>query len=323
MIVIDAAEIEALLTPGALVDALRTAFGADIVVPVRHHHTIPREGEGDATLLLMPAWHRSAAADGRIGVKVVSVVPGNGARGLPSVVGSYLLMSGETGEPLAVMDGRVLTLKRTAAASALAASFLARTDARRMAMIGAGALAPHLVAAHAAVRPIEEVLVWNRRPAKAEDLAAALDGTVHGGRRLAARPVATVAEAVAEADLVSAATMSRDPLVCGADLPAGAHVDLVGGFTPAMREADDDAVRRAEVYVDSRAEATAEAGDIVQPVAAGIIGEGDIRGDLYELCAGTVPGRTDPAAVTLFKSVGLALEDLAAANLVHALKTAR
>lgn len=322
MIVIDADEISGLLEPGMLVETLRTAFAADIEVPVRHHHVIPRDGEPDAMLLLMPAWHRRAEAGGRIGVKIVAVVPGNAARGRASVVGSYLLMSGETGEPLAVLDGRILTLLRTAAASALAASYLARPEARRLAMIGAGALAPHLVAAHAAVRPIDEVVIWNRSPEGAAALAARLDGAMLSGRRIRARTAASVAEAVGQADIASAATLSADPLICGSDLPAGIHVDLVGGFTPGMREADDAAVVKAEVYVDTRAGATVEAGDILQPIRSGILGEGEIRAELADLCAGRAKGRTDPEAVTLFKSVGVALEDLAAASLVYDLRTA-
>ncbi|HUG60420.1 MAG TPA: ornithine cyclodeaminase family protein, partial [Methylomirabilota bacterium] len=226
-------------------------------------------------------------------------------------------MSGETGEPLAVLDGRTLTLARTAAASALAASFLARPDARSMAMIGAGALSPYLIAAHAAVRPIERVAIWNRDGAKAASLAASLHGGVHDGRRIAVTAASSIAEAVADADIVSAATMATEPLIRGADLRPGSHVDLVGGFTPAMREADDDAVRRASVYVDTRVGALAEAGDIVQPIAAGVIGEADIRGDLADLCRGLSTGRADPGEITLFKSVGTALEDLAAASLVY------
>jgi ornithine cyclodeaminase/alanine dehydrogenase-like protein (mu-crystallin family) len=318
MIVIDSDRIDAVLTPGALVESLRTAFAQPIEIPVRHHHAMARRGEPDATLLLMPAWHGAEfGPEGRIGVKVVSVVPGNAARGRATVVGSYLLFSGETGEPLAVLDGRALTMWRTAAASALAASYLARTDARSMVMVGAGALAPFLIAAHATVRPIETVAIWNRNPAKAADLAMRLDGAMFGGRRLSVRPTDDLSEALGEADLVSAATLSDSPIVRGVDLPPGIHVDLVGGFTPAMREADDAAIARAEVHVDTYAGACAEAGDIVQPIASGILRRAGIRSELAELCRGEKPGRTDPRAVTLFKSVGTALEDLAAASLVY------
>ena len=223
----------------------------------------------------------------------------------PSVMGTYLLLAGDSGEPLAGFDGMTLTLWRTAAASALAAGFLARPEARRMAMIGAGALAPRLIAAHAAVRPITQVTIWNRTPEAAERLAAALDRP-----GLAVTATRDREAAVREADIVSVATMSREPLVEGAWLKPGAHVDLVGAYTPEMREADDAAIRRARVYVDTRGGALKEAGDIVQPLAAGVIGEADIAGDLFDLCRGAVPGRRSDEEITLFKSVGSAIEDL-------------
>jgi ornithine cyclodeaminase/alanine dehydrogenase-like protein (mu-crystallin family) len=305
---VGAAEIESVLDYPALVEALCEAFRTGVVAPVRHHHAIERAGE-TATLLLMPAW--TAGDDGFIGVKVASVFPLNAARAKPSVMGTYLLLSGDSGAPLAGFDGMALTLWRTAAASALAARFLARADARRMAMIGAGALAPRLIAAHAAVRPITHVTIWNRTPGAAERLAESLDRpglTVTATRDLAA--------AVSAADIVSAATMASEPLIRGEWLKPGAHVDLVGAYRPEMREADDEAIRRTRVHVDTLGGALREAGDIVQPVAAGVIGEADIAGDLFGLCRGTVPGRQSDGEITLFKSVGSALEDLAAAILV-------
>jgi ornithine cyclodeaminase/alanine dehydrogenase-like protein (mu-crystallin family) len=301
------AEIDRLLDYPSLVEALRGAFRGGITVPLRHHHTI-RRPRADATFILMPAWHD---ADGFLGVKVVSVFPENSAKGKPSVMGTYLLLAGDSGEPLATFDGVALTLGRTAAASALAASYLARKDARGLAMIGAGALAPRLIAAHAAVRPIEKVVIWNRTPEKARALARALD---RPGLSVGASE--DIAGAVGEADVVSAATMSPEPLIRGEWLKPGAHVDLVGAYLPTMREADDAAVRRATVYVDTRAGALQEAGDIVQPVAAGILSEGSIA-DLFDLAGGKAAGRRSPDEITLFKSVGNALEDLAAAVLVY------
>ena len=306
---VSAAEIEDTLTFPTLIAALRDAFRGDTVTPTRHHHTIARP-DGDATLLLMPAW--SAGPGGYTGVKIVSVVPGNAARGLASVVGSYLLLDGDSGAPLALLDGPTLTAWRTAAASALAASYLAAPSARRMLMVGAGALAPRLIAAHASVRPITEVTVWNRTLQRAEALAAQLDRP-----GLAVRPTADLAAAVAEADVISAATMSRATLIAGAVLRPGTHVDLVGAFNPAMREADDAAMRRATVYVDTRGGALKEAGDIVQALAAGALSEDGIAGDLFDLCRGTAAGRSSAEEITLFKSVGTAIEDLAAAVLVY------
>lgn len=317
MRILSAADVAAVLSPGQMVEALRSAFRSPIEVPLRHHHTIDRQGEPAATLLLMPAWTGAGASPGFTGVKIVSVVPGNARRGKATVIGSYLLLAGDTGEPLAVMDGRELTLWRTAAASALAASYLARTDASRLLMVGAGALAPFLIRAHATQRPIRDVAIWNRDPAKAHALAATLDGAV-AERTIRVTSVTDLDEALGEADIVSAATLSAEPLVRGARLSPGTHVDLVGGFTPEMRESDDEAVRRAAVFVDTRAGACHEAGDIVQPLLTGVITEADIRADLFELCRGLHRGRSSADEITLFKSVGTALEDLAAAALVFA-----
>jgi ornithine cyclodeaminase len=222
-------------------------------------------------------------------------------------MGSYLLLAGDSGEPRAVIDGVSLTLRRTAAASALASRHLSRTDSSRLAMIGAGALAPHLVAAHAAVRPIRQVTIWNRTGDAARHLAASLDRP-----GLAVKASDDLEGVVRDADIVSAATMSHEPLVLGAWLKPGTHVDLVGAYTPAMREADDEAIRRALVFVDTRA-GMKESGEIEEPLRTGVIAETDIAGDLYDLARGSHPGRRTAEEITLFKSVGNAIEDLAAA----------
>jgi ornithine cyclodeaminase len=306
--VVTAEEISRALTYPDLCAALADAFRSGIVAPPRHHHTIARESR-DATLILMPAW--TEAANGFLGAKIVTVFPENARHGKPSVMATYILMSGETGEPLAALDGPTLTAWRTAAASALAATYLARKDASHLAMIGAGTLAPHLIAAHAAVRPISRVTIWNRTHAAAVALAekAAAAG-------LLAEATEDREQALAEADIVSVATLSPEPLVKGAWLKPGVHLDLVGAFTPKMREADDAAVARARLYVDTRAGALTEAGDIVQPLRSGLIREEAIAGDLAELCRGTARGRESDGEITLFKSVGASLEDLAAAVLV-------
>lgn len=312
MRVISAEDLDRTFTFPRLIEALRQAFQSHINVPVRHHHAIERPGEPPATLLLMPAWTEGGSEGEYLGVKIVSVYPGNAARSLPSIFGTYLLMQGATGAPLAVIDGQALTLWRTAAASALATSFLARGDAGRLVMVGAGALAPYLIRAHAHVRPIAEVLIWNRNAERAEKLAAAFVDSPYS-----VHAESDLEGAVRNADIVSCATLSSEPLVKGAWLKPGAHVDLVGGFTPKMREADDDAARRARVYVDTRAGALKEAGDVVQPLASGVIGESDIAGDLFDLCREKTTGRHSAEEITLFKSVGTALEDLAAAVLAH------
>lgn len=308
MRVITAEEIERALSYPALVEALREAFRADITVPVRHHHAIPQAG-AEATLLLMPAW--TSGEGSFLGCKIVTVFPDNGKLSKAAVLGSYLLMSGNTGEPLAAMDGTVLTRWRTAAASALASSYLSREDSAHLVMVGAGALAPHLVRAHASVRPIKRVTLWNRTRGHAVQAAFGLAVT-----GIETEVTDDLEAAVRDADIVSCATLSSTPLLRGKWLKKGAHLDLVGGFTPKMREADDDAVKKSRVYVDTRAGALKEAGDIVQPLKSGALKRDGVRGDLFELCRGKAKGRTKASEITLFKSVGTALEDLAAAMLV-------
>lgn len=305
MRVVPAEEVDRLLAGPGLVEALAEAFRGGIEAPTRHHHGVERP-DGRATLLLMPAWHE---ADGFLGVKTVTVFPGNGARSLPSVMGTYLLMEGATGRPVAALDGTRLTLWRTAAASALAVRYLARADAARMVMVGAGALAPYLVRAHLAARPIRSVGLWARRPEAARSLAERL-----AGEGLPVEAVTDLEAAVRAADLVSCATLSKAPLVAGAWLKPGAHLDLVGAFDLTMREADDAALRRTEIYVDTPAALT-EGGDVALGLASGAIARADVRGDLAGVCRGGVAGRASPDVITLFKSVGASLEDLAAATL--------
>ena len=281
----------------SLVARLREGFRSGATVPVRHHHTVPKAGEPDATLLLMPAWQEG----GDVGVKVVTVTPGNGQRGLPAVMGVYLFLDGVSGAPRAIIDGPMLTLRRTAAVSALASDSLSRPDAETLLMVGAGALAPHLIEAHAAVRPIRRVLIWNHRAERAQALAQELSG---GALAVSAAP--DLQTAVGEADIISCATL----------LQPGQHLDLVGGFTPLMREADDEAVRRAQVFVDTREGAIKEAGDIVEPIAHGILTPDAIVADLLELSRRDDPLPRDAETITFFKSVGSALSDLSAAQLL-------
>jgi ornithine cyclodeaminase len=240
----------------------------------------------------------------------VTIFPDNDAQGLPSVMGAYLLLDGKTGAPIALIDGPMLTVKRTAAASALASSYLSRPDCERFLMIGTGSLAPYLIMAHASVRPICNVLIWGRSPDKAARLAKRLD---RPDFRVAA--TADLEAAVRGAHVISCATLSKDPLVRGDWLQPGQHLDLVGAFRPDMRESDDTAIRRARVFVDTRDGALAEAGDIVQPIESGVLDRDDVAGDLFDLTRGERAGRRFYDQITLFKSVGTALEDLAAAEL--------
>ncbi|HEX6001692.1 MAG TPA: ornithine cyclodeaminase family protein [Hyphomicrobiaceae bacterium] len=316
MRIFDGAAVDAALSYPALVDTLEEAFANGALAPPRHHHAIALDGRPEATLLIMPAWEASApgspSAGRYMGLKAVTVYPDNAAaHGKPAVLGSYLLMSAQTGETLAVMDATRLTAWRTAAASALASRHLSRPDSSRLLMVGAGALAPFLVRAHTSVRPIRQVRVWNRSRAGAEALVANLAGS-----GIAATIADELDAAVAEADIVSAATLSSQPLIHGACLRPGTHLDCVGAFRPNMRETDDEVVRRARIFVDTEA-AFAEAGDIMQPLQSGVIGTKAVLGELADLCRGAVQGRTSLADITFFKSVGTSIEDLAAAVAVY------
>ncbi|GAB2205738.1 ornithine cyclodeaminase family protein [Roseibium sp. ROS1] len=292
-----------------LIDALAKMFRSGCVMPTRHHHDMEIPGEPDATVLLMPAW----VPGGYAGVKVVNVVPGNSERNLPAISAQYLLSDARTGEMLALIDGGELTARRTAAASALAASYLARSDARHLLVLGTGRLAPNLIAAHMAVRSIDEVTIWGRSREKTEEVVRSLADQFP----VKLKSATSLKEALGEADIVSAATLSSEPLIKGALLKPGTHVDLVGAFKPSMRESDDDLVKRAEIFVDTRDGCLSEGGDIVQPIKAGVLSPGEIKADLYELCRGEHPGRQSEEAITMFKSVGAALEDLAGAILAY------
>ncbi|CAI5933999.1 unnamed protein product [Closterium sp. NIES-64] len=296
--------------------------------------------QAGGTLLVMPAWDSNCGTEEPfLGVKLATVFPGNASYGLPSVAASYLLSSAATGAPLALMDGTAITLRRTAAASALAAHYLARQDSTVLLMVGMGNLAPHLILAHLSATPsLRSVLLWGRTLTKAQQtaenlvssdprfrliepegvsLSGFLEGQETGG--VCVTVVGDLERAVPLADIISCATLATEPLVCGRWLKRGAHVDLVGGFRPDMREADDDVMiaARGSIFVDSKdGDAITGSGDLIEPISSGAILVEDIGGDLFELCSGRVHGRRANEKITVFKSVGLALEDLVAAKLV-------
>jgi len=305
MQLIDTSTTRRHLAFGPLIEALRAMFVAGCEVPSRGIHRIDG-ADGGGTLLLMPAWRVGA----RLGIKSVTIFPGNGARGLPGLHSTYLLFDASTGVPLAQLDGNEITSRRTAAAAALAASFLARADARRLLVVGTGRVGALLAEAMRAVRPIDEVWVWNHRPAPAQALAAALCAS-----GIAARATDDLEAAVRQADIVSCATLSTAALIRGEWLQPGTHLDLIGSFTPQMREADAECFARCRVFVDTD-EALAKSGDALEAIAAGSFDAARLQGTLAELCRGTRAGRGDATERTLFKAVGSALEDLAAAEWV-------
>ena len=265
--------------------------------PLRHVHAWPN----DASLLLMPAWNDTIG-----GVKIVNVTPGNAGRGLPAVTASYIVIDAVTGEHLALLDGGELTARRTAAVAAVAASRLAVDDAHKLLLVGSGRIASELAFAYRAVRDVRQVEIFSPTRGNAEKLARHLRDN-----GFAAIACDTIEAGVKQADMIACATLSHTPLIHGEWLSAGQHVALIGGFTSDMREADDTAMARATVWVDSPAAIT-EAGDLSEPIRRGVLKREDIAGSLADLCTlGAVEGRDEE--ITLFKSVGDAAQDLAAA----------
>lgn len=305
MRILSAADVEAALQPNDLVEALREAFRRGVDEPDRSTYEIQTKG-APGSLMVMPAWRMGH----RLGVSMITVFPDNADRGKPVLTGAYQLMDAMTGQFLALIDGPALIKKRTAAASALASSYLSRPDSTRLLVLGTGQLVPHLVSAHKAVRPITEVLIWGRNAGRAKSLAKALSRF-----RFKVKATEDLEGAVRGADIISTATLSEQPLIQGDWVQPGAHLDLVGSVRPDRREVDDATLQKARLFVDTRAGALAHGGDLVQALADGVIHEEDIAADLAQLTCGERAGRRFHQQITLFKSVGTALEDLAAADL--------
>lgn len=308
MLVLNEDETRRALPWPALIGAIENMFRVGCETPLRHHHDVEVPGERNATLLMMPAW----VPGSYLGVKILSVFPDNAQRALPAIFGTYLLSSGKTGEMLAAIEGGELTARRTAATSALAARYLAREDASAMLMVGTGRLSLNLMEAHAAVRPLTSFTVWGRNA----DAAAAM---AQKAREIGldAQPCDDLEQSAREADIISCATLSDQPLIKGEWLKPGAHLDLVGAFKPSMRESDDIAVQRATIFVDTYDGALTEGGDLVQPLGSGAIERSEVVAELSELVSGRYGGRKSKDEITLFKSVGAALEDLAGAILAY------
>ena len=303
----NASEVAELLPWPALIEAIEDILTQDDAhAPERAVHTIPHPTAADGALLVKPGWVVGEV----IAIKAVTFFPDNGSLGLPTINAGVLLFSGADGTLLGACDGNELTTRRTAAASAIAAKRLARSDASRLLVVGTGALSPMTAQAHCAVRDFDMVDVWGRDDAKAQRVANHLVT-----KNIPARQVDDLDAAIAEADVITSVTGATSPLVTGALLKAGAHVDLIGAFTPQMRESDDDVIRRGTVFLDTRNDGSI-AGDISQPIEAGIITMDDVAADLSELVNGQHPGRTSNDEITVFKSAGFALEDVAAAQLV-------
>ena len=307
MIVIDKETIARSLPYNALIEALRKAFSSETIAPERAHHTIRNAEGADATLLLMPAWKSGE----HIGVKIASVFPDNGTRNMNAVQASYILMDASNGAPIAVMDGTELTLRRTACASALAADYLANKEPETLLTVGTGNLAPHLIKAHMEIRKYSKILIWGRDHGKAKKLARSLQT-----ENAEIRAVEELRKATSIADVITCATLSKSPLISGDWLHPGQHLDLVGAFRPDMREVDSKALVISKIVVDTYEGSLSESGELISALKEGNITREHILSDLRELVLERKSIRDESHDITLFKSVGTALEDLAAAQLV-------
>lgn len=289
-----------------LVYELEQAFAKNqIIVPDRHHHDFPNNAHGDLiSLLLMPAWLPGVVG----GVKILTINPENGLNNLPSIQGEYFLIDATSGKKKVELEATSLTANRTAATSALASKYLSRQDSKTLLIIGTGRLAVPLIKAHVCVRPIRQVLVWGRNRTKSKEIAKTLKS-----EDFEIESIDSIDEGLKIADIISTATLSPKPLVEGSHLQLGQHLDLVGAFKPTWRESDDRCVQKSVLFIDCMKNIL-EGGDLAIPLKKGIIVEEDIRADLFDLCSSIHQGRKTSDEITLFNSVGHALEDLVAAQ---------
>jgi len=313
MRILSGADVRQAVTMAEAIQAVKDAYiqlsAGQAVVPLRT--PVPVEKRGGVTLF-MPAYLSTSDA---LGAKIVSVFPENLPRGLPLIHAVVVVVDAETGRPIALMDGTYLTALRTGAASGVSTDWLARPDARVVAIFGAGAQARTQLQAACTVRAIEKAWVYDTVSDRAITYAREMRGMglpVPADIAVAGSP----AEALREADVVCTATTSSAPVFDDADLKPGAHVSGVGAYTPEMQEIPAETVVRAKVVVDSRVASLAEAGDLIIPLEEGRITEGDIHGEIGEVAAGLIPGRESDTEITFFKSVGLAVQDVAVASLI-------
>jgi ornithine cyclodeaminase len=307
---VTAEEIEKVLSYPRLIAKLKEAFTQNYTTPERLKYQYRGAiSDIENTLLLMPSWQNNKD----LGVKLVTVTPDNSNRSLPAVQGVYILFDIVTGKPSIIIDAKRLTTKRTAATSALASKFLSRKNSKVLLMVGTGALCKELINAHCSVRPIEKVLLWGRNFEKSQIIASSFP-------KLDVIPIENIETGLNEADIISCATLSSNPLLFGRYLKNGQHVDLVGSYLPHSREADDEVIQKASVYIDAQ-HSKRESGELFIPLSEGILSESDILNDLVGLCSNDTFQRRSNEEITLFKSTGHAMEDLAAAQLIKEMIT--
>ena len=297
---------QTLAYPG-FIDTLASTFGGNFTMPPRQLMPLAPGGPGHDVFAMLPAWN-----DDVIALKAFTYFPENQAPDL-TVYAQILLFGRKNGAPLALVDGTSVTYRRTAGVSALASRFLSRTDSEEMLLINTGRLAPFLIDAHASIRPLKRIRIWGRNAAKANQLAQKL-GQDRPGLEITA--IDRIESGCATADLIVCATNSPEPLVHGAWVRPGTHTDFIGNHNPEHRECDSALIAKAKVWLDSKTNCFREAGEILIPIAEGKITADHILGDLAMLCRGEAPTRSSDQEITLFKSVGSALGDLAGARAV-------
>lgn len=309
--ILSRSDVQSLLAMDDVIDVVEAGFRECATgtyhIPVRLGLDMP---ERDAVVLFMPAF---LPRSGTLGAKIVSVFPENTARSLPTVMGVYLLYGAESGEFLALMDATYMTGIRTAATSAIATRYLARQDARVLGVFGAGVQARFHVDAMRSVLDIEEIVVYNRTPGHGALFVEEISMRHPVPIRLASTPEICAAAA----EVIVTCTRASTPLFDGRAIHPGTHINAVGAFTPDMRELDDETIRRAVIVVDTYAGALAEAGDILIPIRQGWFTAARLHAELGEIITGQKPGRTRPDEITVFKSVGFAMEDAVTAHLVY------
>jgi len=318
MLILTAEEVRKALPMDETIQAMKNAYASlsegKAAVPLRTQLPIPKR---EALSIFMPA-HVDATDEEALAVKVVSIFPENLKKGQPLIYAAVLVLDPSTGKPTALLEGSTLTAIRTGASSGAAIDLLSRPDSNVLAVFGAGAQGRTQIEAACSVRGIEKVWVYDTNPGRAETLAKEIagNGDIPKNIQVASNP----AEATSEADIVCTATTAATPVFRDKEIKSGTHISGIGSYTPEMQEVPAETVMRAYVVVDSRSATLAEAGDLILPIRAGIISEDHIAAELGEIVLHRKPGRQSPEQITYFKSVGVAVQDAAAAQL--ALKNA-
>jgi 1-pyrroline-2-carboxylate reductase [NAD(P)H] len=308
MHVIEASEVHQTMNFEELIPAIAETFAGTHGMPQRNVFSLQEDSPHSDGFAVLPAWNSKA-----IGVKAFTHFPENGPKGLDRLYSKILMFKRETGEPLAVVDGSSVTYWRTAAVSALGSQYLSRKNASRLLVCGTGNLASYMALAHATVRPITHIDIWGRSIDKAEKVAEQLRTK---RPEISVAVITDLESAVGQADIISCATGAGEPLILGEWVKLGTHTDFVGNHSPNRRECDTALISKASVFVDSRVNVLSEAGELLIPIEEGVFDNNDVKAELSELARGQHKGRQTEEEITVFKTVGTALSDLAAACLV-------